>query len=74
MCVAPLTLLSVNLTKGVRGQSSEKPAAAAAMRITAIDLKRLNIIDEIVPEPNGVAHADPAQTADLLAPYLEKAR
>src|SRR4029077_5817261 len=33
--------------------------AAAAMRITAIDLKRLNIIDEIVPEPNGGAHADP---------------
>ena len=47
--------------------------AAAAMRITAIDLKRLNIIDEIVPEPNGGAHADPAQAADLLAPYLEKA-
>ncbi|MEA2162845.1 MAG: acetyl-CoA carboxylase carboxyl transferase subunit alpha [Thermoanaerobaculia bacterium] len=47
--------------------------AAAAMRITAIDLKRLNIIDEIVPEPNGGAHADPARAADLLAPYLEKA-
>ena len=47
--------------------------AAAAMRITAIDLKRLNIIDEIVPEPNGGAHADPARAAELLAPYLEKA-
>jgi len=47
--------------------------AAAAMRITAIDLKRLNIIDEIVPEPNGGAHADPALAAELLAPYLEKA-
>lgn len=47
--------------------------AAAAMRITAIDLKRLNIIDEIVPEPNGGAHADPTQAAELLAPYLEKA-
>src|SRR3954452_1624465 len=47
--------------------------AAAAMRITAVDLKRLNIIDEIVPEPPGGAHADPAAAAELLAPYLEKA-
>jgi len=46
--------------------------AAAAMRITASDLKRLAIIDEIVPEPNGGAHADPARAAELLAPYLEK--
>jgi acetyl-CoA carboxylase carboxyl transferase subunit alpha len=47
--------------------------AAAAMRITASDLKRLAIIDEIVPEPNGGAHADPGKAATLLAPYLEKA-
>jgi acetyl-CoA carboxylase carboxyl transferase subunit alpha len=47
--------------------------AAAAMRITAEDLKRLAIIDEIVPEPNGGAHADPGKAAELLAPYLEKA-
>jgi acetyl-CoA carboxylase carboxyl transferase subunit alpha len=47
--------------------------AAAAMRITASDLKRLAIIDEIVPEPNGGAHADPAKAAELLGPYLEKA-
>ncbi len=30
--------------------------AAAAMKITAQDLKRLGIIDEIVPEPKGGAH------------------
>jgi len=52
---------------------SAAPEAAAAMRITALDLKRLGIIDEIVPEPNGGAHADPAKAAELLAPYLEKA-
>jgi acetyl-CoA carboxylase carboxyl transferase subunit alpha len=46
--------------------------AAAAMRITAQDLKRLNVIDEIVAEPPGGAHADPASAAQLLAPYLEK--
>ena len=47
--------------------------AAEAMKITATDLKRLNIIDDIVPEPNGGAHADPAKAAELLVPYLEKA-
>ena len=47
--------------------------AAAAMRITAQDLKRLAIIDEIVLEPPGGAHANPAAAAELLAPYLEKA-
>ena len=46
--------------------------AAAAMRITAHDLKRLAVIDEIVPEPPGGAHADAAAAAELLAPYLEK--
>ena len=46
--------------------------AAAAMKITAQDLKRLNVIDEIVPEPAGGAHADPAAAAELLAPYLER--
>src|SRR3981081_222672 len=40
------------------------PDAAAAMRITALDLKKLNIIDEIVPEPEGGAHADPAKAAE----------
>ena len=53
--------------------SSAAPEAAAAMKITAGDLKRLNIIDEIVPEPPGGAHADPAKAAEILAPYLEKA-
>jgi acetyl-CoA carboxylase carboxyl transferase subunit alpha len=53
--------------------ASAAPEAAAAMRITAQDLKRLAIIDEIVPEPPGGAHSDPQAAADLLAPYLERA-
>ncbi|MFN2238295.1 MAG: acetyl-CoA carboxylase carboxyltransferase subunit alpha [Thermoanaerobaculia bacterium] len=47
--------------------------AAAAMKITARDLKELGIIDEIVPEPKGGAHADIAQAATLLRPYLQRA-
>src|SRR5437764_5301780 len=42
--------------------------AAAAMKITAHDLKKLAIIDEIVPEPPAGAHSDPKLAADLLAP------
>ncbi len=53
--------------------ASAAPEAASAMKITAQDLKRLNIIDEIVPEPAGGAHADPTAAAELLAPVLERA-
>jgi acetyl-CoA carboxylase carboxyl transferase subunit alpha len=35
------------------------PAAAAAMKITAPDLLKFGLIDEIVPEPEGGAHQDP---------------
>ena len=40
--------------------------AAEAMRLTATDLKKLKIIDEIVPEPLGGAHRDPATAMDSL--------
>jgi acetyl-CoA carboxylase carboxyl transferase subunit alpha len=53
--------------------SAAAPEAAAAMKITASDLKRFGIIDDIVPEPEGGAHSDPARAAELLAPYLERA-
>ncbi|CAD7698328.1 unnamed protein product [Ostreobium quekettii] len=33
--------------------------AAQALKITAGDLKRLKVIDEVVPEPLGGAHSDP---------------
>ena len=52
--------------------SSAAPDAAAAMKITAHDLKKFGVIDEIVPEPPGGAHADPKASADLLAPFLER--
>lgn len=52
--------------------SSAAPDAAAAMKITAQDLKKFGVIDDIVPEPPGGAHVDPAAAGDLLAPYLER--
>jgi len=53
--------------------SAAAPEAASAMRITAQDLKKFGIIDEIVPEPPGGAHADPTAAAELLAHFLERA-
>ncbi len=47
--------------------------AAAAMKITAKDLKKLGVIDEIVSEPSGGAHSDPEAAAAILVPYLERA-
>jgi acetyl-CoA carboxylase carboxyl transferase subunit alpha len=46
--------------------------AAKAMKITAPDLKGLNIIDEIIPEVIGGAHVDPCRQAELVADVLEK--
>jgi acetyl-CoA carboxylase carboxyl transferase subunit alpha len=42
------------------------------MKIMATDLKDLGIIDEIVPEPDGGAHADHEGAAKLLAEVLER--
>lgn len=47
--------------------------AARAMKMTATSLLELGVIDEIVPEPSGGAHSDPAQAAALLRPVLAKA-
>ena len=37
--------------------------AANALKITSSHLKRLGIVDEVIPEPEGGAHNDPEQTA-----------
>lgn len=42
------------------------PEAAAALKLSAPDLKQLGIIDEIVPEPVGGAHHDHQAAADSL--------
>jgi len=44
--------------------------AAAALKLTAPDLIELNIADEIVPEPNGGAHADPEGAYRLVCDAL----
>ncbi|HTK35428.1 MAG TPA: acetyl-CoA carboxylase carboxyltransferase subunit alpha [Caulobacteraceae bacterium] len=45
--------------------------AGAAMKITAQDLIGLKIVDRIVPEPPGGAHADPAATIQAVGDAVE---
>ena len=52
---------------------AKAPEAAAAMGITAQTLKRLNLIDEIVPEPVGGAHRNHQDMATTLKGFLVKA-
>ena len=51
---------------------SKKPESAEAMKMTATDLLRLGIVDEIVPESLGGAHRDHAQTARNLGDVLRR--
>jgi acetyl-CoA carboxylase carboxyl transferase subunit alpha len=46
--------------------SGKAEQAAAALRLTAEDLKGLSLIDGIVPEPPGGAHEDPNAAAENL--------
>ncbi|MDG2990983.1 acetyl-CoA carboxylase carboxyltransferase subunit alpha [Candidatus Synechococcus calcipolaris G9] len=46
------------------------PIAAESLKITAPDLLKLGIIDEILPEPIGAAHSDPVQAAENLKQSL----
>jgi acetyl-CoA carboxylase carboxyl transferase subunit alpha len=50
--------------------SGRSPQAAEALKITAPDLKRLGVIDEILPEPIGGAHSDPLKTIEILKEAL----
>ncbi len=55
-------------------RTAEKAADAAdAMRITAQQLVALGVVDEIVPEPVGGAHRDPAEAMDSLGTALSAA-
>lgn len=44
--------------------------AAEALKITAPDLEKLGLIDQVLPEPIGGAHRDPLQAAATLKAAL----
>jgi len=55
------------------GKSPEmRERAAGALKITAPDLFELRVIDEIIPEPLGGAHANHEQTATAVQETLNK--
>ena len=52
-------------------KTGEKAAEAAeAMKLTAPHLKALDVIDDIIPEPLGGAHRNPAEAAANLERYV----
>ena len=59
--------------------AAQASTAAEALKLTAEDLRRLNLVDSVVTEPLGGAHRDPEATmaalgdriAELLAPLVE---
>ena len=53
------------------GKKAEE--AAAALKLTAQDLQRLGVIDEIVSEPLGGAHRNAASTIDAVGDAVERA-
>ncbi|HVS35099.1 MAG TPA: acetyl-CoA carboxylase carboxyltransferase subunit alpha [Gemmataceae bacterium] len=47
-----------------------KPLAAEALRLTARDLAKFGVVDDVIPEPLGGAHRDQRETATTLKTYL----
>jgi acetyl-CoA carboxylase alpha subunit len=52
--------------------ATKKMEAAAALKLTAPDLLKAGIIDEIIAEPAGGAHADPAAAAKQVDEVLAR--
>lgn len=52
--------------------ASRKKEAAESLKLTAADLKELGVIDEIIPEPAGGAHADPAGAMAAVGEAIER--
>lgn len=49
-----------------------KEQAAAVLKLTAVDLKELKVIDGVIPEPMGGAHRDYDTTAKALKDQIQK--
>jgi acetyl-CoA carboxylase carboxyl transferase subunit alpha len=48
------------------------PEAAEALKLCAPDLVKMGLVDGVIPEPAGGAHADAQQAADNLRVVVEK--
>ena len=55
-----------------RRRCADLAIEAEALKLTPEDLKKYQLIDEIIPEPEGGAQNDPAGMAKQLAAVLER--
>lgn len=53
-------------------EGSKAPEAAEVLKLTAQDLLKTGIIDEIIPEPMGGAHRDPQRSAQNIKEALNR--
>ncbi len=65
--ITPEGCASILLRDGTKAEG-----AAKAMKITAQDLIGFKIVDRIIPEPMGGAHADPAATVKTVGDAIEE--
>ncbi len=52
--------------------ASKKQQAAAALRYTAVDVKQLGCVDDVIEEPEGGTHNDPERAMQLLDASLQQ--
>jgi len=52
--------------------AGKRQQAAAALRYTSLDVKRLGCVDDVIPEPEGGAHNDPAAAMEMVNERLER--
>ncbi|KAL2609090.1 hypothetical protein R1flu_027663 [Riccia fluitans] len=48
------------------------PKATEALRITGMELQKLNVVDEVIPEPLGGAHSDPQLSSKNIKAAIMK--
>ena len=55
------------------GDATKAEEAASRLKLTAADLQRFGIVDEIVPEPLGGAHREPAESVTKVLSAIDSA-
>ncbi|MBN9538052.1 MAG: acetyl-CoA carboxylase carboxyltransferase subunit alpha [Reyranella sp.] len=53
--------------------NAQAQEAAEAMKVTAADLKKLDVIDDVLPEPMGGAHRAPDEAIDVVGRVVNEA-
>ncbi len=51
--------------------AAQAALAAEALKLTAADLRALNLVDEVIGEPLGGAHRDPAAAMEAVGACVE---